>query len=216
MTGRIRPREFHRLDGVEDWRMLFHATCAHFRTGSFARGVALVAAIGGLAHAAGHHPHVDLRPDGVTVRLLTPDVDWPSERDVTLARQISEAARELDVPADPAALQQVNVAVDALVIPEVLPFWRALLGYRDKGPEDLVDPHGHGPSFWFQQMDVRRTARNRLHVDVSVPHDQAEARIAAALAAGGRLVTDRNAPTWWVLADAEGNEACVATWLGRD
>ena len=65
-------------------------------------------------------------------------------------------------------------------------------------------------------MDARRTGRNRLHVDVSVPHDQAEARIAAALAAGGRLVTDQNAPTWWVLADAEGNEACVATWLGRD
>ncbi|WP_088964450.1 VOC family protein [Micromonospora purpureochromogenes] len=166
--------------------------------------------------AADHHPHVDLRPDGVTVRLPTPEVDWPSECDVTLARQISQAARELDVPADPAALQHLNVAVDALVIPEVLPFWRALLGDRDKGPEDLIDPHGHGPSLWFQQTDARRTGRNRLHVDVSVPHDQAEARIAAALAAGGRLVTDQNAPTWWALADAEGKEARVATWLGRD
>jgi 4a-hydroxytetrahydrobiopterin dehydratase len=45
---------------------------------------------------------------------------------------------------------------------------------------------------------------------------QAESRVAAAIAAGGRLVTDRYAPAWWVLADSEGNEVCVATWMGRD
>ncbi|WUK52311.1 hypothetical protein OG836_11005 [Micromonospora zamorensis] len=45
--------------------------------------------------------------------------------------------------------------------------------------------------------------------------DQAEARIAAALAADGNLLSDAHAPLWWVLADAEGNEACVATWVGR-
>jgi hypothetical protein len=76
----------------------------------------------------------------------------------------------------------------------------------------LVDPHRHGPSFWFQQMDAPRPHRNRIHVDISVPHDQAEARVAAAIAAGGHLVTDQNASAWWVLADAEGNEAFVATW----
>jgi 4a-hydroxytetrahydrobiopterin dehydratase len=99
-----------------------------------------------------------------------------------------------------------------------MPFWRAVLGYRDRGdsPEDLIDPHGRGPSFWFQQMDAPRPQRNRIHIDVWVPHDQAEARIAAALAAGGHLVTDEHAPAWWVLADAEGNEACVAPWMSRD
>jgi 4a-hydroxytetrahydrobiopterin dehydratase len=65
-------------------------------------------------------------------------------------------------------------------------------------------------------MDAPRPQRNRIHLDVSVPHDQAEARVAAALAAGGHLVTDQYAPAWWVLADAEGNEACVATWMSRD
>ena len=49
-----------------------------------------------------------------------------------------------------------------------------------------------------------------------VPHDQAEAGVAAAIAAGGRLVTDEHAPSWWVLADTEGNEVCVATWMSRD
>ena len=98
---------------------------------------------------------------------------------------------------------------------EVMPFWRALLGYRDREPEDLIDPRGRGPAFWFQEMDAR-PERNRIHIDVWVPHDLAQARIAAAIAAGGHLVTDKYAPAWWVLADAEGNEACVGTWMGRN
>jgi 4a-hydroxytetrahydrobiopterin dehydratase len=117
-----------------------------------------------------------------------------SERDVELARRISAAARELDVPADPTAVQAVQVAIDALVSPEVLPFWRAVLGYRQLGDEDLVDPLRGGPPIWFQEMDAPRPQRNRIHVDISVPHDQAEARVAAALGAGGRLVSDRHAP----------------------
>ena len=79
-----------------------------------------------------------------------------------------------------------------------------------------MDPRGRGPAVYFQQIDAPRMLRNRIHIDVYVPYDQAEARITAALAAGGRLVTDKFAPDWWVLADAEGNEACVATsgWIG--
>jgi 4a-hydroxytetrahydrobiopterin dehydratase len=216
MTERISPRQFHEADGVEDWRVLFSGACAHFPTGSFATGVALVEAIGRLADAANHHPDVDLRYGGVTVRLMTHEVDGLSGRDVELARRISAAARELGVPADPSAVQDVQVSIDALVGPEVLPFWRAVLGYQEVGEEDLIDPHGRGPSFWFQEMDAPRPQRNRIHVDVSVPHDQAEARVAAAIAAGGHLVTDDHAPSWWVLADAEGNEVCVASWVGRD
>jgi 4a-hydroxytetrahydrobiopterin dehydratase len=216
MTERITPRQFHEADGVEDWRVLFEGACARFRTRSFATGVALVDAIGRLADAANHHPDVDLRYGGVTVRLTTHDVDGLSERDITLARQISAAARELDVAADPTAVQTVQVAIDALVGSEVIPFWRAVLGYREMGDEDLVDPHGRGPSIWFQEMDAPRPQRNRIHVDISVPHDQAEARVAAAIAAGGHLVSDQYAPAWWTLADAEGNEADVATWMGRD
>jgi 4a-hydroxytetrahydrobiopterin dehydratase len=216
MTEQITPRQFHEAAGVEDWRVLFHGASAYFRTGSFAVGVALVDVIGRLADEAGHHPDVDLRYPGVTVRLWTHDVGGLSERDIALARQISAAARELAVPADPGAVQEVQVSIDALAGSEVLPFWRAVLGYRDEGPEDLADPHGRGPSIWFQQMDAPRPERNRVHVDVCVPHDLAEARIAAAIAAGGRLVSDRHAPAWWTLADAEGNEADVATWTGRD
>ncbi|MGH2391105.1 MAG: VOC family protein [Chloroflexota bacterium] len=218
MAELISPGQFHEATGVEDWRFLlfFNGVCAYFKTGSFAVGIALVDAIGRLADAANHHPDVDLRYAGVTVRLRSHDVDGLSERDIKLARQISAAARELGIPADPAAVQTVQIAIDALVSPAVRPFWRAVLGYREVGDEDLVDPHGRGPSIWFQQMDAPRPQRNRIHVDISVPHDQAEARIAAAIAAGGRLVSDRHAPSWWTLADAEGNEVDVATWMGRD
>lgn len=90
-----------------------------------------------------------------------------------------------------------------------------MLGYTERGPVDLVDRHGHGPTLGLQPTDAPRSQCNSIHIDISVPHDQAEARIAAAIAAGGQLVTDRYAPAWWVLADSEGNEACVATWMGR-
>ena len=216
MTERITPRQFHEAAGVEDWRVLFEGACAHFRTGSFATGVALVDAIGGLADAANHHPDVDLRYEGATVRLITHSVGGLSERDVALAQQISAAARELGVPADPTAVQTVQIAIDALAGPNVMSFWHAVLGYREMGDEDLVDPHGRGPSFWFQEMDSPRPQRNRIHIDVSVPHDQAEARVAAAIAAGGHLVSDEHAPDWWTLADTEGNEVDVATLMGRD
>jgi 4a-hydroxytetrahydrobiopterin dehydratase len=221
MTERISPRQFHEAEGVEDWRVLGEGACTYFRTGSFAAGAQLVHAIDELAGLEDHHPDVDLRYGGVTVRLITITHDYYglSERDVELARQISAAARELGVPADPSAVQTVQVTIDALVGPEVMPFWRAVLGYQDRSDspdEDLIDPRGRGPSLWFQKMDAPRPQRNRIHFDVWVPHDQAEARVAAAIAAGGRLVTDQYAPSWWVLADAEGNEVDVCTWRSRD
>jgi 4a-hydroxytetrahydrobiopterin dehydratase len=210
MSETVTPHLFHETD----WRVVRDDASTHFRTGSLSAGVALVNAIGRLADDANHHPDVDLRPDGVTVRLRR-ESGGLSEREVALARQISEAARELGVHVDLAGLQMVQVAIDALVIPDVLPFWRAVLGYREVGDEDLIDPHFQGPPLWFQQMDAPRPQRNRIHIDLYVPHNQAEARVAAALAAGGYVVNDENAPGWWTLADAEGNEVDVASWPDR-
>jgi 4a-hydroxytetrahydrobiopterin dehydratase len=216
MTERITADQFQAADGVGDWRVLYDGACAYFRTGSFAVGAELVDVIATLADAANHHPDVDLRYGGVTVRLVTHEVGGLSARDVELARQISAEARELDLAADPSAVQTVQLTIDALVAADVMPFWRAVLGYAAEGEEDLVDTHGRNPGIWFQRMDAARPQRNRVHVDVAVPHDQAEARVAAALAAGGHLVSDRFAPQWWTLADAEGNEVDVASMLGRE
>ncbi|MDR7384281.1 VOC family protein [Promicromonospora iranensis] len=222
MTDAITAAEFTAEQGTGDWRVLRNSALARFTTGSFTRGVRLVSRIGALAEAANHHPDVDLRYGTVTVRTWSHDVDGLSARDVALAREISMAARELDVAADPAGVSDVVLCIDATSGPQVQAFWQALLGYDAQAEYSgndaagrLTDPDGRLPAIWFQQSDERREQRNRIHVDVWVPFDQAEQRVAAALAAGGRLVTDEFAPSWWVLADVEGNEACVCTWQGE-
>jgi 4a-hydroxytetrahydrobiopterin dehydratase len=210
MTDRISPRRFHE----HGWRVLRDDACTYFATGTFAKGVALVSAI---AEAAGgdRHPDIDLRPEGVTVRLGTHG-PLPTEEDLAPAERISAAARELGASIDLERLQAVQVAIDALVIPDVLPFWQAVLGYLKVDDADLIDPRLAGPPFWFQQMDAPRPQRNRIHIDVYVSQDEAEARVAAGLAAGGHLVSDAHAPEWWTLADAEGNEVDIAPWPDQD
>jgi 4a-hydroxytetrahydrobiopterin dehydratase len=214
MTDRITGKQFDESPGVEDWRALWGGGFAstYFQTGSFGTGAALVHAISELTAAANHHVDVDLRPEGVTVRLFTHDPGGLSNHDVEVAQEISAAARKLDVAADPSGVQHVQVTIDALVTAEVRPFWRVVLGYQTVGDEDLLDSHRCGPPFSFQQMDAPRPQRNRIHIDVYIPRDQAEARIAAALAAGGHIVNDTHAPNWWTLADAEGNEVDLAIW----
>lgn len=219
MTDPISPRQFREAEDVEDWSVLGDGACTCFRTGSFAEAARLVQAISELAGVDAGHPDLDLRHDGVTVRLITITDDYHgmSTRDVELARQISAAARELGLSADPSAVQTLLVVPGAPVIAEVMPFWRAVLGYQPFGEapgESLVDPRRRGPSFWFEAMDEPRPdGGGAIHVAISVPCEQAEARVAAALAAGGRLVYDQSAPTWWTLADAVGNEADICTTM---
>jgi 4a-hydroxytetrahydrobiopterin dehydratase len=216
MPDSLTFRQFHEADGVEDWRAVADCVGALFRTDGFAHGVRLAGDIGALVEAADYRADIDLRATSVTVCLAGGEEGGLSGRDVEVARRISATARALDAPADPAAVQVVTLTVDALDTPAVRGFWAAVLGYDERGDEDVVDPVRRGPGIWFQPTDDPRPQRNRLHVDVYVPPEQAEARIAAALAAGGRVVTDEHAPSWWVLADAEGNEACVCTWVGRE
>jgi 4a-hydroxytetrahydrobiopterin dehydratase len=222
MTDRITPKQFHESEGAEDWRVVGDGACAYFPTGSFAAAARLVQAIGELPGVDEHFPDADVRADGVTVRLLTKADDYygMSRRDVELAGQISAAARKLGLSADPSAVQSVLVIPGASVTADVMPFWQAVLGYErraDTPEEDLVDPRGRGPAFWFERMrETRPGGLGAIHIAVWVPHDEAEDRIAAALAAGGRMVRDRFAPSWWTLADKAGNEADIATTKGRD
>jgi 4a-hydroxytetrahydrobiopterin dehydratase len=219
MTDELSPTQFHAASGVGDWRIVGDGVCAYYRTGSFAAGAEFVRGISELAGLEPRHPDVDVHHEGVTVRLITyaPGFFGLSPRDLELAQQISAVARDQGLTADPALVQSFNVTIDALVLDEVLPFWRAVLGYSDRGdgPEDIIDPRWRGPTVWFQQMAEPRTDRNRIHLDVWVAKELAQARVDAAVAAGGHLVSDDNAPSWWVLADAEGNEACVSSIAGR-
>lgn len=216
MTVSITPKQFHEADGVDDWRVLWSVAFALYRTADFATGVRLVAEIGRLAEAAGHHPDLNLRATVLEVRLVTKERWSLTETDLQLAQQIAAAAAALGVRADPGSTRTWEIALDALDVDKVRAFWCAVLGYETAGDTDISDPDGLYPPIYVQQMDVMRKGRNRIHVDVGVPHDQAEARVAAALAAGGTLVTDQYAPMHWTLADPEGNEVDLATWVGRD
>jgi 4a-hydroxytetrahydrobiopterin dehydratase len=222
MTDGITPAQFRESDGVDDWRVLSEGACAFFRTDSLATSATFVSAISELDGVDDHVPDLDIRHDGVTVRLITMSEDWygMSGRDVELARQISAVAREQGLSADPSAVQTLLIIPGAPVTAEVIPFWRAVLGYdprADSPDEDLVDPHRIGPPFWFEGMaEPRPDGGGAIHVAVWVPFEEAEARIAAALAAGGRMVRDQFAPAWWTLADSAGNEADIATTMNRD
>lgn len=218
----ISPQQFQDAEGTQDWRVVGDGACAYFRTRSFADSAGLVDAIAILPGVDDHFPDVDVRPDGVTVRLLTKSAEWygMSTRDAELARDISTAARKLGLSADPSAVQSFLVIPGAPNTAEIMPFWQAVLGYErrpDSPEEDLVDPHLRGPSFWFEGMkEPRGDGAGAIHVAIWLPYEEAEARVKAALSAGGHMVRDEFAPSWWTLADAAGNEADIATTKGRD
>jgi 4a-hydroxytetrahydrobiopterin dehydratase len=218
----ITVREFREAEGTQDWPVLSDGAATFFRTDSFANAARLVRAIADLKDIDDLRPDIDVRTAGVTVRLLTATDDWwgMSRRDIELARSISAAAAALGLAADPAAVQSVDpIIIGATDIKKVMPFWQALMAYQpraDSPNEDLVDPRRRGPGIWFEQVEGPRGGRNRMHISVWVPYDQAEARVAAAIAAGGAVIYDAQAPAWWTLSDPEGNEADVATSMNRD
>lgn len=206
---------------LHDWRVVLSTLRTRFRTGQggFSAGARFAARVAEVADRMDHHPDIDLRYPHVTVTTISHDVGALTERDRRLAIEISAVAAELGLAAAPEEVSILEIGLDVRQAAAVAPFWRAVLGYdaadEDDEESSLVDPGSAQASLWFQQMDEERPQRKRFHLDINVPHDVAQDRVSAGLDAGGRLVTDRFAPSWWVLADAEGNEACVCTWRGR-
>lgn len=221
MDDGIRVRDFHAAEGTADFRVVGDGALAFYPTDSLAASARLVAAIAALPGIEDHRPDLDVRGDGVTVRLLTRNDQWygMSRRDVAAAAAIAGAAAALGLVADTAPLQSVLVIPGAPDASGIMPFWEAALGYvrrPDSPAEDLVDPRDRGPAFWFEGMDEPRSdGGGAIHVAVWVPEEQAAARIEAAVAAGGRVVRDR-APSWVTLADAAGNEIDISTTGSRD
>jgi 4a-hydroxytetrahydrobiopterin dehydratase len=214
------------VDGL-GWRYILGLVRTAVPVGSLAAAADAAATVSAAAgDDADGHLWLDVRADRLIVSVQSRDVGWITDTDLDLVRRITDALAARGLRTEPGRessarpVQMLEIAIDALDIPAVRPFWKAVLGYvgeADDGPTDaLVDPYEQGPAFWFQQMDAPRPQRNRIHFDISVSPDEAPGRIAAALAAGGTMVTDRAAPRFWVLADAEGNEICVCTWEGRD
>ena len=201
--------------------MLPEGAYAFFRSDSFAAAARFVEAISPRVRE-GDEPHVDIRGDGVTVLLRSFKKAGYGlvQADLDLARAISTIAREMGLTADAAAIQSLSIIPGATDRRGIMPFWQAVLAYDprpDSPDEDLVDPHERLAPFWFEEMDeLRSDGVGTVHLVVWVPWDKAEARVAAGLAAGGRMVRHNTEELFWTLADPAGNEVDIATSSAPD
>ena len=205
--------------GLDDWSKLGQGLHARFEIPDFPAGAAFVTAVALAAEAAEHHPDLTLRYGAVDVVLATHEEGlWVTAKDVDLARAISAIARDRGLTPAPGAVVQVELGLDTADGDRLGPFWSAVLtgepGHVDG--DTVVDPAGLAPNVWFQTTDEHTEPRQRWHLDVWVAPEVADARIAAAIAAGGVVVDDAEAPSFTVLADPDGNKACICTALERE
>jgi 4a-hydroxytetrahydrobiopterin dehydratase len=205
--------------GLDDWRKLAQALHARYRIADFTAGAAFAAAVAEAAEAAGHHPDLKIISGVVDVSLCThEDGLWITQRDIDLAEKISQIARQQGLTPEPAVVAQLEIALDTANEDRIAPFWSVLLtGSPDNKIHDSVfDPAGRVPNVWFQSTDERPTPRQRWHFDLWMAPEAAADRITAAVAAGGSVVDDSEAPSFTVLADPDGNRVCICTCLERD
>lgn len=198
-------------EGLTGWAYLLGGLQTRIRTGDFATGLAQVASIGTVAGDL--TPAIDLRPGHVDVRLTSHRERGITPDEVRLARAITEVAEGAGLTLDPAAVSRLELALDTPDQRAVQPFWAAVLAMTP-GDGEIVDPADGLPAVWFQASGTEEP-RQRWHPDVWVEPAQVQPRIDAALAAGGTLVSDAEAPSFWVLADPEGNQVCLCTWQAR-
>lgn len=205
-------------EGLDGWRYVLNKLTVRFKTGDFNTGAALVGQIAAAADEADHHPDVDLRYPHLTVSLTSHDVGAVTLRDIRLAKRISELATAAGVATTKHAPDVLELALDTPDYKRLKPYYAALMGYQShpEYEQDLRDGADRTPNMWFQTSDSTEPDRQRWHLDVSVPHDVAEARLQAVLDAGGTLVDESHAPSFWVVADPEGNRNCICTWQARD
>jgi 4a-hydroxytetrahydrobiopterin dehydratase len=203
--------EFLAADGVDDWVVLHGGATAVFRVPSLGEAARLAEAIAQVPGVEGSETLLTLGDGRLSVRLAR-GVYRLEQRHIGLARAVSAVARAHGAAADRTAAQEVQLAIACQPDEVDVGFWRSVLGYEAVDHDNAVDPLGHGSTVWMQELDPAKPLRHAMHVDVSVAREHAEARLAAALAAGGRIVDDTDAPAGWILADRAGNKVCIAAW----
>jgi len=216
---------------LTDWRKLAQGLHARYLVDSFGSGARFVSAIADVGEVFGHSPTVSIGPGHVDLKLVSGDavyrdddgteyiVEWVTQNDVDLARRITGIAADQGLTADPASVSVIELGLDTGHSATIAPVWAALLtGNPDAlghgSPSDEIrDATGRVPNLWFGDADDGVATRSqRFHLEVYVPGEVAEDRIAAAVAAGGVIVDDGGAPSLTVIADQDGNTGviCVA------
>jgi 4a-hydroxytetrahydrobiopterin dehydratase len=204
--------------GLADWRKLGQALHARYAAPDPAAAADFLAEIARLADAPDHlEARISRRALDLTV-CTAENGRWVTQPDIDLAGRISGLARDRGLTPDPQAVAQLELALDTWDEAASGRFWSALLtGSPDNTVYDSVfDPSGRVPSLWFQSTDEHETPRQRWHFDLWLAPEEVEPRIAAAVAAGGTVLYDAQAPAFTVLADPHGNRVCVCSSLGRD
>lgn len=199
-----------RTAGLSGWVHLPQKLRAIFSTTDFAGALELTDRIGAAAEVANHHPELLLSYRRVAVTLTSHDVGDVTGRDVELARTIGDLAASSGATADPAQVTELTLCLDTHNPVQVHRFLVALLG-SSADDEELIDPLGSYPDIWFQQAEAHLPGHQRWHPDVWVDRATAEVRLEAVLQAGGTLVDDSHAPSYWVVQDPQGNRACICT-----
>ena len=204
-------KEFLQADGLEDWVVLHGGPSAVFVTENFVDAAELARAVAQLPGLDGSRAQLTIVSKRLTVRL-TREI-WKIEAEhIELAREISKVAKSLGAVADPNQVQEVQFAIAAKPDAIDLTFWKAVLGYDPMLEDNAIDPLGVSSTVWMQDIEEGKTLRHAMHIDVSLSKEGAQARVDAALEAGGVLVDGSHAPSWWILADRSGNKVCVVAW----
>ena len=202
---------FLAAEGVDDWVVLHGGATAVFRVGSLGEAARLAEAVAGVAGLEDSGAKLTIADHRLTVRL-TRGIWQLEARHVEIARAVSAVTREHRAAADRAAAQEVQLAIAAKPDAVDVGFWRAVLGYAPMADDNAIDPLGHGSTVWMQELSRTKPLRHAMHIDVSVAREHVEERLVAALAAGGRVVDDSEAPGHWTLADRAGNRVCICAW----
>ena len=135
----------------------------------------------------------------------------------------------------------IQVVFDCAEPDRLAHFWAAALGYIIQPPppgfdtweellaeigvpeplwgdrSGIIDPEGRGPRLFFQRVPEGKSAKNRVHLDVSVagPEVQGPDRLQLLEAAAERLIGqgasrvaffDEYGEQWLTMRDPEGNE----------
>lgn len=216
--------------GLVEWRKLAQGLHARYLVDDFGAAARFVVAVGDAGDALGHHPGVSIGRGYVDLKLVSADavyrdgegaehvVEWVTQQDVDLARRITEVAADHGLDADPASVSVLELGLDTAQPGTVAPVWAALLTGdptsqgRGSPSDEVRDGTGRVPNLWFGAADEHEAPRQRLHVEVYVAPEVVEQRVAAAVAAGGTVVDDSDAPSLTVIADQDGNTGvvCVA------
>ena len=212
---------------LTDWRKLAQGLHARYLVDDFGTGARFVVAVGEAGDALGHHPRVSIGNGFVDLELVSDDavyrddegteyiVEWVTQQDIDLARRITEIAADHGLAADPVSVSEIELGLDTARSATIAPVWAALLTGsaesqgRGSPSDEIRDATGRVPNLWFGDGDEHETPRQRFHLEVYVAAETAEQRIAAALAAGGTIVDDSDAPGLTVIADQDGNRGVI-------